>query len=248
MNRDFKGVWIPKEVWLNRDLSIMEKLFLVEIDSLDGSKSCFASNAHFAEFFGISKGRCTQIIKSLEAKGFLKITLIKKGKLVQKRLIKVVNKLNRVVNKLNQGSEKIKSGYLENDEGSNTSNSNTKEKVETKPPTPETPVAIVVPKNPPIPDIELRVGMTFEWMPSRNIIGLAQLTGLSNFEALDTKENRGEFISYWLTKKQSGVPVCRFNSEWDHAYIKQLKRINSLPTKNAEIDFDSTGWSTKNYG
>ena len=135
MNRDFKGVWIPKDVWLNKDLSIMEKLFLVEIDSLDGSKNCFASNAHFAEFFGISKGRCTQIIKSLEAKGFLKITLVKKGKLVQKRLIKVVNKLNQVVNKLNQGSEKTKSGYLENDEGSNTSNSNTKESRATTTPT-----------------------------------------------------------------------------------------------------------------
>jgi len=34
MNRDFKGVWIPKEVWINKDLTWMEKLFLVEIDSL----------------------------------------------------------------------------------------------------------------------------------------------------------------------------------------------------------------------
>jgi hypothetical protein len=24
-NRDFKGVWIPKEVWLNENLSIIEK-------------------------------------------------------------------------------------------------------------------------------------------------------------------------------------------------------------------------------
>jgi hypothetical protein len=34
-NRDFKGVWIPKEIWINTDLSIIEKVLLVEIDSLD---------------------------------------------------------------------------------------------------------------------------------------------------------------------------------------------------------------------
>ena len=41
MNRDFKGVWIPKEVWLDDKLSWMEKLFLVEIDSLDGKPFFF---------------------------------------------------------------------------------------------------------------------------------------------------------------------------------------------------------------
>ena len=56
MNRAFKGIWIPAEVWLNDGLSVMEKLFLVEIDSLDNDSGCFASNAHFAEFFDISKG------------------------------------------------------------------------------------------------------------------------------------------------------------------------------------------------
>ena len=34
-NRDFKGVWIPKEIWLNPDLTLVEKCLLVEIDSLD---------------------------------------------------------------------------------------------------------------------------------------------------------------------------------------------------------------------
>lgn len=27
-NRDFKGVWIPKEIWLNKDLTITEKFYL----------------------------------------------------------------------------------------------------------------------------------------------------------------------------------------------------------------------------
>ncbi len=120
--RGFKGVWIPARVWLNKDLTIMEKLFLVEIDSLDNSQGCFASNAHFSEFFDISKGRCTQIIKQLEAKKLIKIKLIRDKKLITKRVIKVVNKLNTP-------SEKTKQGYLENDEGSNTSINNTKDNI-----------------------------------------------------------------------------------------------------------------------
>ena len=127
--RDFKGVWIPKEIWLNRDLSVMEKLFLVEIDSLDNEQGCFASNKHFSDFFDISKGRCTQIIKSLEEKGLVSIKHEYKGKQIIRRTIRVVNKVNKVdnelngvVNNLNEGSEKTKQGCLENDEDNNTIN------------------------------------------------------------------------------------------------------------------------------
>lgn len=123
--RGFKGVWIPKEIWLNKELSVMEKLFLVEIDSLDNEKGCFASNKHFSEFFGLSKGRCTQIIKELEKKKMIKVSYEREGKQITRRTIRVVNKLSTPVNKLDRGSKKTKQGYLENDEESNTSNSNT---------------------------------------------------------------------------------------------------------------------------
>ena len=111
--RDFKGVWIPKEVWLSSELTIMEKLFYVEIDSLDNESGCFASNAHFSDFFSISNGRCTQIIKSLEKKGFVKVRLEYSGKEISKRVVEVVNKLNTL-------PAKTKYPYLENDEGNNT--------------------------------------------------------------------------------------------------------------------------------
>jgi DNA-binding MarR family transcriptional regulator len=123
--RGFKGVWIPAEVWLDTSLSIMEKLFLVEIDSLDNEDGCYASNAHFAEFFGVTKGRCTQVIKSLEKKGLVNITVHRDGKQITKRTIHLVNKLNTLVNKLNYPSENIKQGYLENAQGSNTCSNNT---------------------------------------------------------------------------------------------------------------------------
>lgn len=77
-NREFKGIWIPKEIWLSEKLTIQEKLFYVEIDSLDNQKGCFASNGYFSDFFGISKTRVSLVIKSLIEKGFVKSTIIYK--------------------------------------------------------------------------------------------------------------------------------------------------------------------------
>ena len=54
MERDFKGVWIPREIWLSEELSLMEKILFVEIHSLDNERGCFASNQYFADFFGMS--------------------------------------------------------------------------------------------------------------------------------------------------------------------------------------------------
>jgi hypothetical protein len=71
-NRDFKGVWIPKEVWLNENLSIIEKCLLVEIDSLDNSeRGCFASNEYLANFFKLSESRMANIISDLKKRGFI---------------------------------------------------------------------------------------------------------------------------------------------------------------------------------
>jgi hypothetical protein len=71
-NRDFKGVWIPKEIWLNTDLSIIEKVLLVEIDSLDNSeRGCFASNEYLANFVQLSEGRVANIISDLKKRGFI---------------------------------------------------------------------------------------------------------------------------------------------------------------------------------
>jgi len=71
-NRDFKGVWIPKEIWLNTELSIIEKVLLVEIDSLDNSdRGCFASNEYLASFVQLSEGRVANIISDLKKRGFI---------------------------------------------------------------------------------------------------------------------------------------------------------------------------------
>ena len=49
---DFKGIWIPKDIWLSDQLSLMEKVLFVEIHSLDNERGCYAGNKYFSEFFG----------------------------------------------------------------------------------------------------------------------------------------------------------------------------------------------------
>ena len=76
LNRNFKGIWIPKEIWLSEDLTLQEKVFLVEIESLDNEEGCYANNQYFAKFFGLSKTRVSLVIKSLIQKGFIKSTIL----------------------------------------------------------------------------------------------------------------------------------------------------------------------------
>lgn len=107
MAREFKGIWIPKDIWLSKELSVLEKLFYVEIDSLDGEDGCYASNAYFAEFFDLSKNRCSEIIKSLEEKGYISVQLLyKKGtKCIEKRVLRITNSANREIEEGSRESE-----------------------------------------------------------------------------------------------------------------------------------------------
>ena len=109
MQRDFKGIWIPKELWILKDLSLLEKVMLIEIDSLDNENGCYASNDYFADFFGLSKGRISKVINSLVKRGFVSSELkYKKGTcIVEKRVLKIsrwyrsTSKKNRTVSENN---------------------------------------------------------------------------------------------------------------------------------------------------
>lgn len=69
--RAFKGVWIPAEVWLCKDIGLAEKALYAEISSLDGEEGCFASNAYFSEFFGLSERMIARYISALKDLGFI---------------------------------------------------------------------------------------------------------------------------------------------------------------------------------
>lgn len=130
-NREFKGVWIPKSLWLSKELSPIEKFFLLEIDSLEKSSECFASNSHFANLFDLSNGRCSQIIKKLSDEGYVSINYFykKNSKEIQKRVVELTDTgfdlISGVVRNLKGGINKTKGGYLENDKDNNTIINNT---------------------------------------------------------------------------------------------------------------------------
>ena len=72
MNKDFKGVWIPKEIWLAKDLSIAEKFLMAEIirTSVDGK--CIESTKHFAYYMNKSRESIKIYMRSLVDKGYIK--------------------------------------------------------------------------------------------------------------------------------------------------------------------------------
>jgi len=91
MERGFKGIWIPKEIWLSKKLTMQEKIMLVEIDSLDNSEGCYATNQYFADFFGISKTRISIVLSNLIEKGYIASEIIyKEGtKQILNRVLKI---------------------------------------------------------------------------------------------------------------------------------------------------------------
>lgn len=73
-DRDFKGVFIPKEIWLNSDLNLTDKAVLIEIDSLDnGEDGCYASNKHFSEMLGCTERQASASVTKLIKMGFVKV-------------------------------------------------------------------------------------------------------------------------------------------------------------------------------
>lgn len=73
MNRDFKGIWIPREIWLAKGLKAQEKILWAEIHSLfDREKGgCYASNEYLAEFIGVQQSRMREMLANLKLRGYL---------------------------------------------------------------------------------------------------------------------------------------------------------------------------------
>ena len=74
-NRDFKGIWIPREIWLDSELTALDKIILAEIDSLDnGERGCFASNKYLADFSGCSESKVSKSISKLIERGYIVVS------------------------------------------------------------------------------------------------------------------------------------------------------------------------------
>lgn len=89
----FKGVFVPKDIWVSKQLKAMEKLIFIEIYALDREFGCVADNSHFAEMFGLKDRMVRNWIKSLKDKGLIEVEI---NKAKDTRTIRVVGKFKRV--------------------------------------------------------------------------------------------------------------------------------------------------------
>lgn len=99
MERKFKGIWIPSQIWLSDDINMQQKAMLGEIDSY---KEYFASNAHLAQKMGLSIPRVKALLSDLRKKEWIKQKEERKGNLTVKRTIWINSvKIHRIENDTN---------------------------------------------------------------------------------------------------------------------------------------------------
>ena len=112
--RDFKGIFIPKEIWLDDDLSAIDKIILAEIYSLDveDSDGCYASNEYLSKFCKCSVTKVSTSISNLINLGYVKIAK-SDGR---KRFLKVsLSKFESQTNKKRKSaSQKVKQSNIDN--------------------------------------------------------------------------------------------------------------------------------------
>lgn len=115
MNRDFKGVWIEKDIWLNTELTILEKVIYAEIDSLDNENHCTASNEYFAEFCDCSTSKVSKAIKKLQELGMIDVMSFDG----RHRRIRVVKNARQTSKKYEADSQKMLTNNISNKQDSN---------------------------------------------------------------------------------------------------------------------------------
>ena len=93
MERDFKGIWIPKEIWLDDRLNALEKMILMEIDSLDtDEKGCYATNDYIAEFCQCTPKKVSLAVKKLIELEYIELVKFDgRRRIIKRRLEKSSN-------------------------------------------------------------------------------------------------------------------------------------------------------------
>lgn len=72
--RAWRGTWIPKRIWLAKDITWMEKCVLAEIDNLfdEDEGGCWASNEYIASNMDSSQKSISNMISRLKERGYVK--------------------------------------------------------------------------------------------------------------------------------------------------------------------------------
>ena len=107
VTQKLKGLWIPVEILLNKDLSDKEKIILSMILYLsEETKSCFASNKYIASIVNVTANRVSKIISSLKDKEYIKVKLKYKTdskEIEERQILPIVENINRCSQKHLEG-------------------------------------------------------------------------------------------------------------------------------------------------
>ena len=118
---------IPANVRYNENLNSSEKLFYSEITCLtQKTGECWASNNYFSQLYDVRPSSISNWVKKLENEKLIEVEYIKKGKEIQKRIIRLrgIQNIDYLFNLSQQGIQNIEEGYSKNRKENNTSINN----------------------------------------------------------------------------------------------------------------------------
>ena len=113
--KEFKGVWIPYEIFINKKLTDKEKFVYSMIIFLSKENECTISNAYIGNLLNICNVQVSRIINSLKKRGYINTKIIYKENSKEIALRKIVpiikndNTYKQIdVNPINRNAKDIK--------------------------------------------------------------------------------------------------------------------------------------------
>ena len=113
--KEFKGVWIPYEIFINKKLTDKEKFVYSMIIFLSKENECTISNDYIGNLLNICNVQVSRIINSLKKKGYINTKIIYKENSKEIALRKIVpiikndNTYKQIdVNPINRNAKDIK--------------------------------------------------------------------------------------------------------------------------------------------
>ena len=99
--KEFKGVWIPYEVLVDKNLNDKEKIIYSMILYLSKENDCKMSNTYISNLLNICNVQASRIINSLKKKEYVKIEIVYKQNSKEIALRKIIP-INEYVNTYKQ--------------------------------------------------------------------------------------------------------------------------------------------------
>jgi len=77
MENNFRWIFIPRDIWLDKKLNLIQKILLIEIDSfIQSNWKCIETNKYFAKFYWVTTTHISKSINELAKLWYINIELI----------------------------------------------------------------------------------------------------------------------------------------------------------------------------